>query len=451
MANLIADQNSTAVTQPNSSIFVLLLAIPCLMTAAYGGVDAWSIVLLSFLISATALIWIAKAWRENALRFNREYLLLPMIALIAVAIVQLLPFSNAVISRDVLSVPITNSLSLDPYSTRIFLVRLVGYSIFFAAALTFIDKPLKVRQAVITIVIFGALMAFVGILQKLASPDAIYGLRTPPQAIPFGPFVNQHHFAALMNLTSGVALALLLARSTTRDKKMLIGIAAVLMAIALILTSSRGALVSYLAVFGFTSFAEFRFRENRSAASGNRSRLPILIGSFTLIVIAASSVVFLGGADLLLRGIGLQFGQSDISSGRLHFWSVAWQIFISNPIIGAGFDAFGVAFTQFDTRNGMFRVEQAHNDYLQMLADGGIAAFACVTAFIVLFAKKSWSVISTSTDGFRRSAAIGAFAGCLGIMVHSFFDFPLRTPANAFFFLLLAAIAVVPIKAASEP
>ena len=90
------------------------------------------------------------------------------------------------------------------------------------------------------------------------------------------------------------------------------------------------------------------------------------------VVIAAAGVLFLSGADPLVRGTGLRGGKGDVTSGRMHFWSVAWQIFLEHPIAGAGFDAFGVAFTRLDTWNGYFRVEQAHNDYLQMLADGKI-------------------------------------------------------------------------------
>jgi O-antigen ligase len=113
----------------------------------------------------------------------------------------------------------------------------------------------------------------------------------------------------------------------------------------------------------------------------------------------------------------------------------------NDPLLGVGFDAFGVGFTQFDTRNGIFRVEQAHNDYLQMLTDGGIFAFLLVGLFIFLLFQKSLSVVGGSSDKLRRSLAIGALAGCLGIMIHSFFDFPLRTHSNTYFFLMLAVIA----------
>jgi O-antigen ligase len=152
--------------------------------------------------------------------------------------------------------------------------------------------------------------------------------------------------------------------------------------------------------------------------------------------------LFLGGDESLLRGIGLS-GQADITSGRSHFWAVAFQIFLAHPILGAGLEAFGVAYTQFDSQTGLFRVEQAHNDYLQTLADAGILGFACVAAFIYLLFKESLETIGRSSDGFRKNAALGALAGCFGVLIHSFFDFPLRTPSNAFFFLILAAIATV--------
>jgi O-antigen ligase len=107
---------------------------------------------------------------------------------------------------------------------------------------------------------------------------------------------------------------------------------------------------------------------------------------------------------------------------------------LEHPILGAGLEAFGVAFNK--TRHsgmGFFRVEQAHNEYLQTLADAGIAGFVCVFAFVyLLFIKRA----ADDRLGKRLSAdaAIGGTGGCFGILIHSFFDFPLRTPSNAFFF-----------------
>ena len=147
--------------------------------------------------------------------------------------------------------------------------------------------------------------------------------------------------------------------------------------------------------------------------------------------------------DPLLRGTGFTSGVGDFSSGRVDFWRTAVKIFLDHPFIGVGFDAFGAAYSAYDTSSGMMRVEQAHNDYLQTLADAGVAGFSCIIFFIFLLFKKGLAVIRESSPGLRRGAAIGALAGCVGMLVHSFFDFPLRTPANSFIFLALAALCVV--------
>ena len=108
-------------------------------------------------------------------------------------------------------------------------------------------------------------------------------------------------------------------------------------------------------------------------------------------------------------------------------------------------DAFGTAFPLYDTWNGNFRVEQAHNDYLQILADAGLLGFICIAAFIYLLFKQGLQKIGGEHSHFRRSVSVGAMAGCLGILIHSFFDFPLRTPSNAFFFLLFAVFTTASI------
>ena len=92
------------------------------------------------------------------------------------------------------------------------------------------------------------------------------------------------------------------------------------------------------------------------------------------------------------------------------------------------------------------RVEQAHNDYLQILADAGILGFACAAAFIYLLFKQSFQIIGNTKDRIRRYTAVGALAGCFGILLHSFFDFPLRTPSNALFFLIFVVLATASIN-----
>jgi len=445
----IADEKSSRLS---GIVFSLLCAIPIFSVVAFGANDAWALGLLSAFAFLLAGFWLADAWLKKEFCFNPSAIQIPLAGLILIGIIQLLPLRSPNISSELLSVPVTASFSIAPYPTRLAIAQLLIYLVFFAAALAFVNNQKRLRKIVFTIVIFGALMAFFGILQRLANADAIYGLRPSPQALPFASFINQHHFAAFMEMTIGVTLGLIFGQATKKDKQILLIIAAVVMGIAILLTGSRGGLISLLGVIGFLVTANLLWKtKNGENSEGEenkknfRRNLGFIVVGLALILVLFGAVLLLGGDESLLRGIGLQANQADISSGRSHFWQIALKIFLASPIFGAGLDSFGTAFTGYDTWNGNLRVEQAHNDYLQILAEAGILGFACVAAFIFLLFKQSLQIIGTANDNFRRNAAIGALAGCFGILVHSFFDFPLRTTANAFFFLLLVVIATTSI------
>lgn len=436
-------------------IFFLLCLIFVVAVVFFGGVDVLTLGLNSILLSFLAILWLIETGLKKEFRYNTSALQIPVLGLIAIGAIQLLPVSNLNLPADLLSRPATATLSAAPYSTRFALVQLIGYFVFFAAALTFISNLKRLQKIVGIILFFGTLAAAFGVLQRFSDAELIYGLRSPGQAFFFASFINQHHFAAFMEMTIGLTLGLLFGKKAVKnDKKILLVILVLIMGTALVLTASRGGLISLLAVIAFVVIVSARQKSGREAHTeteeGNRlRRVAVYLGSgFVLVLLLLGSILLFDGDDSLLRGIGLG-NQADFSNGRLHFWSIAWQIFLDNPIFGAGLDAFGTVFPKYDTWNGFFRVEQAHNDYLQTLADAGILGFACIAAFVYFLFKKSLPVMKNSSDYFARGAAFGALAGCFGILIHSFVDFPLRTPSNMFCFLTLTAMAtnfIVPEK-----
>lgn len=440
----------------SSVIFFLLCIVPVFTTVLFGGVDNMTWIVVTICWVAIILMWLIEAWRAKGLVFESSNLQLPLIGLLLIGLIQLLPLGSGV-GDAIISVPATNSLTLDPNGTRFFLSHLIIYIVFFAACMTFINSEKRLRKVVFLVVIFGAFMAFVAILQRLASPEMIYGLRNPGQAVPFGPFINQHHFASFMEMTGGVTLGLIFGKSGLQDKKPLLWISVAIMIIAVILTGSRGGMIAFISVLAFVLTMSFvarkRYASRDNVEPTNRTSLQkalIAAGAGAAILLLIGSVVFLGGGDALLRGVTMDAGKDDVSNGRLHFWSVAIKIFLDHPFLGAGLDAFGVAFTKHDTWHGIFRVEQAHNEYLQTLAETGMIGFACIAAFIYLLFKKGLATVASAGSGFRQNVTIGALAGCFGILIHSLFDFPLRTPSNGFFFLLLVAIATVSVKTAGD-
>ncbi len=251
----------------SGAIFAILCAWLAFGVLVYGAVDTGTVAILTLFTSVIVLLWLADGWRKKSFTLRRNALLLPIFGWAAFAVIQLLPLRDAGMPTGALSVPAAASISLDPYATRFFLMRLLICIVFFAAMLTFVNsRPRQIRLSVM-IVIFGAIMAFFGILQWLAKPDSIYGLRPTPQAIPFGPYVNQHHFAALMEMTIGLTMGFLFGGKIGRDKKPLLMIAAALMTIAVVLTGSHGGMISLLGVLIVLLVGRFIFARKEHVSS----------------------------------------------------------------------------------------------------------------------------------------------------------------------------------------
>jgi O-antigen ligase len=282
--------------------------------------------------------------------------------------------------------------------------------------------------------------------QSFTSPTKVYWVRELDQSTAFGPFINRHHFAGYMELTIALPLGLLFAGGVAREKMLLYLFVAGLMGIALVMTASRGGIISLIAEIMFFVIVTAIFRKHNEYRHRRTSRLKavgVRLGlAAALLVGLFIGVLTMGGEMSLNRLIVDSVNTNDPTTGRAHFWSVTLEIIKAHPLIGTGLGAFGVVYTKFDTRNGLFRLEQAHNDYLQVLSDGGIIGAALALAFVSLLFYRAF-VRARSRDDFRRGVALSALGGCFAVLVHSFFDFTLHTPSNALLFLVLAALATI--------
>jgi O-antigen ligase len=206
------------------------------------------------------------------------------------------------------------------------------------------------------------------------------------------------------------------------------------MGIALLLSGSRGGLISLL--------AEVIFLVILTSKERGSNQLFLKIGlAVLLIATIVGGSIFIGGESSLTR-FAETAASNDISTNRTYIWSVTLQIIKNNLPLGAGIGAFAAAFTPYDSMNGLQRVEQAHNDYLQILADAGIVGLILAGFFIFQLFKTGLKNIVTDNI-FRRGIAIGALAGCFAILVHSLFDFVLHTTAITVLFLTLVSLVVV--------
>ena len=433
-------------TWAGSAVFLLLCLAIVLTTLVYGTVHYWALAMFQASAALVVIFWAVDAWQSGTLRLSRNPLQMPLLGLLMLGIIQLLPLGSSGAGGGALTISPVRSLSLDPYSTRLVLIQIATLLIYFAAALAFTDSPRRLRILVRMLIIFGFVLALFGLIQHFTSPTKIYWIRDLPSSTPFGPYINRHHFAGYMELALALPLGLLLSGAVERDKRLIYWFAVAIMGIALIMTNSRGGIVSLVAEVAFlaavSGFGRKQKTGDATARSWGARAAMVRLGLALLLLFALfAGVVLIGGEPVLSRLVGT-VNTEDPTTGRAHFWSTTLNIIRDHPVLGVGLGAFSLAYTRYDTRNGLFRLEQAHNDYLQVLSDAGVVGAILGLFFIVALFRMGFQRRETD-DLFRRGVAVGALAGCFAVLVHSFFDFTLHTTSNALLFLVLAALATV--------
>ncbi|MEO6656510.1 MAG: O-antigen ligase family protein [Pyrinomonadaceae bacterium] len=415
----------------NKISFFLISATVVFTTIAYGTVHQPVVAFFYLLVAVMSILWAADCLVNGAVRFSRSVLQIPLLLLGSYAFIQIIPFGVTAESSALSDIPRT--ISVDPFATQVTALHILALCTIFALLLVHLESAVRLRRIVTVLTVFGFIYAFYAILQLVLSPDRIYGIYKPQSATPFGSFVNRHDFAAIMEMAVSLPLGMIFSGSVVRDKRLLYIVAIALMGSSLLLSGSRGGLVALVAEIILLVILTSR-------AKGRKNFVLKAALSAALVAAAVGGAIFVGG-DTSLTRFSEGVSSNNISSSRTQIWGATIKVIAENLPLGAGLGAYAQAYTKHDNGSGYARVEQAHNDYLQVLADAGIAGLVIGTLFLFLFFREGFRNIIT-TNTFRRGTAVGAFVGCFAILVHSLFDFVLHITAISVMFLTLMAILV---------
>jgi O-antigen ligase len=173
-------------------------------------------------------------------------------------------------------------------------------------------------------------------------------------------------------------------------------------------------------------------------------RTAIGIGVFLAIVVGL--LTWIGGGELTRRIATVGPSHSEISSDiRTYINRDGFRMFLKKPVLGWGLGTFPVVYPQFRTFYTNFFVNEAHNDYLQLLVEMGLLGFGTMLWFLLTLYNRAIKKIGNWTGEISGAVTLACVLGLSGILVHSAVDFNLQIPANAALFYVLCTIA------ASEP
>jgi O-antigen ligase len=296
-------------------------------------------------------------------------------------------------------------------------------------------------------------VALVGLVQKaLLDSDTklIYGFWRPRQGGDiFGPFVNRNHFAGWMVMVLPLVAAYgwaLVQASEARGREglrgwlrwlgevegnrvLLVVSCLLVMSVSLIMTGSRSGMAA-----GAVSVLTLLFFLWRTVSGRTRVVVTTLAAS-----LAVAAVVWAGAGSVVTR-----FGRApEDVGGRLSAWADTLRIVTDFPLFGTGLGGYRRAMLLYQTHDREAFYAQAHNDYLQVLAEGGVLVTVPALVLIVVVAVGIARRLRTADDRpvtywIRR----GAVAGLVGMAAQSVVEFSLQMPGNAAMFVALAAIAL---------
>ena len=214
---------------------------------------------------------------------------------------------------------------------------------------------------------------------------------------------------------------------------MLAGIAAAIMIGTIFLSGSRGGMIAIFAELAVLAIVLFRQKK--------RVRIAIAAGAFAVVLVSLLS--WLGGKQLTARVSSISSeARTEISGGmRLSIDRDAIQMFRHKPALGWGLRTFPIVYPQFRSFYTNFFVNEAHNDYMQLLTEMGLAGFGVMVWFLVVLYRRALGKIANWTTQLTGAVTLACMLGVTGILVHSFFDFNLQIPANAAWFYVYCSLA----------
>lgn len=434
-----------------TGIFFSLLGLIILAAIPYGTAAPWWKALFVSAVFVLATFWIVESYLSERLFGDAGPLIFPIAALIVFALLQTITFTTGPGPAGI-SLSTWNAISFDPYQTRFFALQLLALTLAGVFVSRYATSESRVKALVNVVIIVAVASAVFGIIRQTTQTAVGFGLPLIKPEQGFAQFINKNHFAYLMEMAFGLVLGIVLGGGVKRDR-ILVYVAALLpIWTGLVVCGSRGGLVAMLAQFviALLLFGVLLRRQPHREASSKLLRLArSLPATLVLLVMLVAGVLvgtlWLGGDQLATRiedsRTEFNADMDELRQGvsRKDIWRVTLRMFADNPVVGVGMGAYWTAVPRYHDASGRMTPQEAHNDYFEVLASGGLVGIALLGWFaVVLFRRTKENVLSSNR--FRRSISFGSAIGIAGVAIHSMFDFGLHQIINAVVFTTLVAI-----------
>ena len=410
---------------------------------------------LSFLFIAYALLYPGGLSLKGM-----SFILYLLTGLMLLLIVQLIPLPPAIWTslpeREVFSniANISNiedpwrPISLAPSRT---LNSLFSLAVPFAAFLLFAIQANESRKNIFWFfLVLGGGSAALGLLQIIGPSDnPFYLYRITNNGVPVGLFSNRNHHAIfLASLVPMVALffAMSFGKNQHRFVRFAIGLVPALFIISMVLaTGSRAGFLLLVVSLLITAGGLYFFNRTQARAT-SKGPAWAFNAAMAFGLVAVLSITYLVYNMSRLSVFDRLFGVDTVESGRFKALPYLLDLVEKYLPLGSGFGSFEFVFKAIEPTELLQTnyFNQAHNDGLQVIIEGGIPATLLLLAFLFWFLRGSAAILKSvikkrGLHNLGQSVTIGLVStfAALTLLLGSIFDYPLRTPSMMAYFVIL--------------
>ena len=318
-------------------------------------------------------------------------------------------------------------LTLDVEGTvRSFLVMLPAAMVFVGCLFLSSDKLERLLWVVLGVALVSSALGLV----QLATGGQATPYPSGHLGYPLGLFVNRNHHGSLLLVAMPIAAALgaiRLARGKPRLPTIVMTLSLLIVfALVVVGTTSRMGLALLPVAVIAALFILFRGRV------AWRLALPSIFGLAGVALIIFAS----GRASLTLARF------SAVDDLRFGYWTdIQWTL-DRYTLAGSGFGTFVPIYQAAESLEGLGPavVNHAHNDFLEILLEGGVVGIGLLLVFLALLAMAAFKLARANLSVERGLMATAAASGIVILLLSSFVDYPLRMPVLGAVFALLCAL-----------
>jgi len=401
-------------------ILGLVLAILVFGPLATGAVRPQDFLVIQGLTVVAVILWITRIWMNPNLRLLWPPVCWGVVAFVGYAIWR---YQNAEIE----------------YTARTELIKVLVYACLFFVVINNLNRQESAQVVTVTLILLGMGVALYAGYQFLTGSDKVWHFIRPAQYAGrgSGTYICPNHLAGFLEMILPLGLAYTLMSRLEHATKVLLGYAAAVILTGIGVSVSRGGWVA-------TALALFVFFGVLISQRHYR-----LVAVIAFAILTSASIWFVVNAQLSQKRFEQMFVGGKVDDLRFLLWKPALQIWHENFWWGAGPAHHEYRFRQFRPEVVQMSVDYTHNDYLNTLADWGLAGVILITvSFGLLFLGvfRCWRFVRRSNDGLttrhsnRAAFVLGASTGLVTILLHSVVDFNMHIPANAIVAVTLMAL-----------